>query len=83
MAIHHSVNCAARRDLYRVRQTPQQTLADLARAPVGLFLLRRHNGGFDLIRQLVGIPERPASSVAQPFQTRLLIPRKDLVAGLP
>src|ERR1051325_7311512 len=77
------MNRAGRRDLDRVRQAPEQTIPNLARTPVGLFLLRRQNSGFDLFRQLIGIAERPPSPIRQPLQAALLVTLENLVAGLP
>ncbi len=83
MTIQDGVNRATGWDLDCVRQLPQQALANLACAPVRLFALGCDNCRFYLFGQLVGITERPARPIAEPFQTAFFVPLKDLVAGLP
>ena len=82
MAVQHGMHGAGGRHLDGVRQAPQQALADLASAPVRLFTLGGHNRRFHLLGQLVGVAEGPAGAVAQPLQSTLLIPFKDLIPGL-
>src|SRR5580700_1202150 len=83
MAIQHGMNGAGGRDFDGMRQAPEEAIANLARTPVGLFFLRRQNGGFDRFRQLIGISEWTSCPIRQPFQTALLIPLENLVAGFP
>src|SRR3954469_21253059 len=77
------MDCATSRDLHRVRQSPQQALADLPGTPVRLLALGCHDCRFNLLGQLVGVPEWPASPIAEPFQTTLFIPLEDLVTSFP
>jgi hypothetical protein len=60
----------------------QQKLADLARAPMRLFLLGGGDEGLDLRRQLVGVAHRTPRPVAQRLQAVILVAIKDFVAGL-
>src|ERR1700747_3467340 len=64
-------------------QSPNQELADLARAPMWLRSLELDNQGLDLSRQLVGIAYRAFGAVTQRLEPVFLIAIKDLVAGLP
>src|SRR5579883_1933760 len=82
MPVEHGMNGAAGRYFYGVRESPQQAFANLARAPVRLFLFRRDNGRLDRSGQLIGVAKGSASAIAQSFDAALLIPLKDLVSGL-
>src|SRR5689334_3399346 len=83
MPIEHGMNGAAGRHFDRMRKASQQPFANLARAPVRLFLFGRPNGCLDGFRQLVGVTEWAASAIAQTLQTRLLITLHNLVSSLP
>jgi len=83
VAIQYGVDRAAGRDLHRVRQSPQQALANLAGSPVRFLAPGCNDCRFHLLGQLIGIAERPARSIAQTFPTTLLVTLEDLVAGLP
>ena len=82
MAIEHSVNGAAGRNLHLTKKAAQQAFADLASVPVRLLLLEMEDGGLDLLRQLVTVTPRPARTVRQGLQPRLFVAVKNLVAGL-
>src|SRR5271157_3902374 len=82
MTIQNRVNGACGGNFDRMRQAPQKTFPDLARSPVRLFPFGGNNRRLYLIRQLIGIPERPAGPVAQAIDPALLITLKDFVAGL-
>ena len=83
MTIQNRMNCARRRDFDRMRQASQKTLPNLTSSPVRLFPFCGNDRRLNLFRQLVGIAERSAGAIAQPFQPALLITLKDLVTGLP
>jgi len=63
-------------------KTPEEELADLACAPVGLLSLQADNQGLDLGWQLIGVADRPPGAVAQRFEAVLLVAVENLVAGL-
>ncbi len=83
MTIQDGVDRAAGRYFDCVRQSPQQALADLACAPIWLLALGCDDCRFDLLGQLIGVPDRPSSPVTQPLQATLFIPLEDLIARLP
>src|SRR5207248_1386870 len=56
--------------------------ADLASTPMRLVTLGRDDQALELMRQLVGVANRPARTVGQGLETVFLIALKDLVAGL-
>jgi hypothetical protein len=47
-----------------------------------LLLLQADDQALDLIRQLVGIADRPAAAIGQGFEPALLVSIEDFVAGL-
>src|SRR5262249_26172153 len=77
------MNSAAGGYFDSMRKTSQQTLTDLASAPVWFLASGRHDRGLYLLGQLVGIAERPACPIAEAFQAAFLIAFEDLVASLP
>jgi hypothetical protein len=60
----------------------QQQLADLARAPMGLFVLAAQDEAFDLLGQLVGVAHRPPRSVGQRLEAMLLVAIEDFISRL-
>lgn len=60
----------------------QQQLADLARAPMGLFALAAQDEAFDLLGQLVGVAHRPPRAVGERLEAVLLVAIEDFVARL-
>src|SRR6201981_1068094 len=64
-------------------ESPNQRVADLARAPMWPLGFELDNQGLDLSRQLVGIAYRAFGAVTQRLKPVFLIAIKDLVAGLP
>ena len=80
--VQHRVDRALGRDAHVLVQTAHQQLANLARAPMRLLALTADNQALHLRRQLIGIAYRSPTAVAQRFETTLLVPIEDLVAGL-
>src|SRR5258708_17435261 len=64
-------------------QPPDQTLANLAGAPIGLLLFDLDNQALQLRGHLVGVAHRPARAIAQRFKPMLLVTIVDFVAGPP
>ena len=64
-----------------LRQSSEEALPDLARAPVRFLALGRHDGRFDLLGQLVGVSMRAPGTIREPLQPAFLIALEDLVAG--
>jgi hypothetical protein len=62
-------------------QSADQELADLAGTPMGLVAFGRDDQALDLLRQLVGVANRPARAVGQGLETVFLVALEDLVAG--
>src|SRR5262249_42888001 len=77
------MNSAAGGYFDSMRKTSQQTLTDLASAPVWFLASGRHDRGLYLLGQLVCIAERSACPIAESFQAAFLIAFEDLVASLP
>src|SRR5215469_5154314 len=82
MPIENGVNGAAGGDFDRVRQSPQQALADFASSPSWFLAPGCDDRRLDLFRELVGVAKGPASAVAQTFHAALLIAFQDLVSSL-
>src|SRR6516165_8008433 len=63
---------------------PHLPLSTEARAGnlMGFLALGRDDQGLDLLRQLVGVANRPARTVGQGLQTVFLVALEDLIAGL-
>jgi hypothetical protein len=59
-----------------------EKLTELARPPVGLVALEGNDQALDLVRQLVGVADRPPRAVAQGLKPMLFIAVENLVAGL-
>jgi len=82
MPVEDGVNGALGRDPDIPVQPPDQEFADLARSPMRLLVLGLNDQGLDLRGQLICIAHRAPGSVTQRLQAVLLVPIKDLVAGL-
>src|SRR5690242_5851145 len=65
-----------------MRQPPEESLTDLARAPTRLLPLSGDNRCFHLHRQLIRIPVRAPRPIREPLQPAFFIAFEDLVAGL-
>ena len=82
MPVEHGVDRALGRNADVAVQSADQELADLASTPMRLVTLGRDDQALELMRQLVGVANRPARTVGQGLETVFLIALKDLVAGL-
>ena len=82
VAVKDGMDRALGGDTHVARQAPDEKLAELARAPMGLLALEGDDQALDLGRQLVGVAHRPARAVAQGLEAMLLVAIEDLVAGL-
>src|ERR1700751_1647629 len=80
--VEHGVDRALGRNADVAVQSADQTLADLTRTPMGFLALRHDDQVLDLLRQLVGVANRPARTVGQGLETVFLVALEDLVAGL-
>src|ERR1700751_1305205 len=80
--VEHGVDRALGRNADVAVQSADQTLADLTGTPMGLLALGRDDQGFDLLRQLVGVANRPTRTIGQGLQTGFLVALEDLVPGL-
>ena len=61
--VEHGVDRALGRNADVAVQSADQTLADLTGTPMGFLALGRDDQGLDLLRQLVGVANRPARTV--------------------
>ena len=80
--VEHGVDRALGRNADVAVQSADQTLADLTGPPMGFLALGRDDQGLDLLRQLVGVANRPTRTIGQGLQTVFLVALEDLVAGL-
>jgi hypothetical protein len=80
--VEHRVHRALGRDPDVAGHPPHQEFADLARAPVRLVALGRHDQPLHRLGQLVGIAHRPARPVGEGLDPVALVAIEDLVAGL-
>src|SRR5512139_3935085 len=83
MPIQDGVNRTDGRDLDRVRQSPQQALANLPSSPGWPLAPGCNDRRLQLLRQLVSVTERPTRAVAQALQPAFPIALNNLVARLP
>src|SRR5689334_7976139 len=60
-----------------------QTHADLTSAPVRLLAFEADDQALELLRQLVGVADRPPRTVAQRLKPMFLVAIENLVAGFP
>jgi hypothetical protein len=82
MPVENRVNSALGRDSDVAVKSPHKEVANLARTPMRLVPLGIDDQRFELLRQLVGIPDRPARTVVQRLLAMLFVALEDLVAGL-
>src|SRR5580700_8896906 len=82
VAVEHRVDGAFGGNLDVAIEPAHQQLADLAGAPVRLLALQSDDQGLDLLRELVGVTDRPPGTVAQGFKPVLPVAVENLVAGL-
>src|SRR5262252_2720463 len=82
MTVQHGMDGALGRQPDIPVQSPNQKLADFARTPMWLVTLEVDDQAFNLMGQLVGIPDRPPRAVSQSSTAVLLVSGKDLVACL-
>src|SRR6201984_1148306 len=80
--VEHGVDRALGRNADVAVQSADQTLADLTGTPMGFLALGRDDQGFDLLRQLVGVANRPARTIGPGPQTGFLGAIEEFVAGL-
>src|SRR6201988_667626 len=80
--VEHGMDRAVGRNADVAVQSADQTLADLTGTPMGILALGRDDQGLDLLRQLVGVANRPTRTIGQGLQTVFLVALEDLVAGL-
>ncbi len=81
MAVEHGVHGADGGGL-DAQLEPAQLLADLGRAPGGVFLAQLDDPALDLEGQLVGLPVGPAAAIGEAFEADVAIAPVELVAGL-
>jgi hypothetical protein len=65
------------------RELADQLVADLVRAPGGVFLLDPQDGPLDLIGQVVSLPTGCPTAVVQAVEPTVFVAVEDLVAGDP
>src|SRR6266576_6489376 len=82
MAVQHGVDGALRGHLDIAMEPPHQQFANFARPPIRLVALEADDQAFNLMGQLISIPDRPPRAIGQSRTTVLLVPDKDFVAGL-
>jgi hypothetical protein len=82
MPVENRVNSALGRDSDVAVKSSHKEVANLARTPMRLVPLGVDDQRFELLRQLVGIPDRPARKVVQRLLAMLFVALEDLVAGL-
>jgi hypothetical protein len=82
VAIEHRVDRADRRQLHAERALAQ-LLANLRRAPTGILAFQSDDDRFDRGRQAVRLPIGPPAPIGEGLHAAVLVPVKDLVAGLP
>ena len=80
--VEHGVDRALGRNADVPVQSADQALADLTGTPMGFLALGRDDQALDLLRQLVGVANRPTRTIGQGLQTVFLVALEDLVAGL-
>jgi hypothetical protein len=81
VAVKHGVDGADRWSLGVGILTPQ-LLSDLGRTPAWVVALDLQDQLFDLERQPIGVPIRPAAAVGEAVDAAILVALKDFVAGL-
>ena len=82
VAIEHRMNGALGGNPDVAVEPAHQQFANLAGAPVRLLALQPDDQGLELLRELVGVADRPPGAVAQRLQPVLLVAVENLVAGL-
>src|SRR5262245_10409276 len=82
VAVQHCMHGALRRQM-RAGELLPQLLADLRRAPPGIFAFQAHDHRFELQRQSIGLPIRSSAAIAERLHAAVFIPVENLVAGLP
>jgi hypothetical protein len=82
MPIQDGVDGADGGHFDRVRQSPQQALADLAGTPVWFLAPGGDDCRFYGLGQLIGVPMRPSRAIAQTLESALLVAAENLIAGL-
>jgi hypothetical protein len=82
MPVENRVNGAFGRYSDAPIQSSDQEIANFARAPMRLVALGVDDQTFELLRQLVGISDRPTRAVVQGPLAVLFVAIEDLVTGL-
>jgi len=82
MTVENGMDGAFGRHPHITGKTPDEKLADLARAPMGLVVLEPDDQAFDRLRQLVGVAHRPPAAVGQGLEPMVLVAVEYLVARL-
>src|SRR5690349_20173046 len=82
IAIEHCVDGADGWQV-RPRELLSKLLADLRRAPTGIFPLQTDDRRFNRCRQPIRLPVRAVAAIAEGLDPAVLVAVEDLVAGLP
>ena len=82
VAVEHRMHGALGRQAHVAGELAHQQFADFACTPMRLGALEVDDQPLHLVRQLVGIPYRPARAIAQRIEPMVPIAIEDLVAGL-
>src|SRR3981081_4955292 len=82
MAVEYGMNRTGCRNLDGVWQLEQRAAADFLCTPIWLVALGGYDGRFDLLRQLVGVAERPPRAIGEALKAALLVSLEDFVTRL-